>query len=155
MKKNEPLLKATSYFWSSAFNAFLFRDDGPMTPADVHMLTGLKITIRDDGPMTPTLANVHMLTCLKITSSVRPFKLMNKPCFKFDSIRTGGWTNYINTHKSSKNSVDTREHTAFLNIFVLWIILWSNVQLFVSGREIGTRLQYPLRKVPSWIFCTI
>jgi hypothetical protein len=45
IKKNEPLLKAASYFWSSTYNAFLF-GHGPATPnlADIHMLIGLNIT---------------------------------------------------------------------------------------------------------------
>jgi hypothetical protein len=45
MKKNDPLQKVASYFWSSTYNAFLF-GHGPPTPnlANIHMLTGLKIT---------------------------------------------------------------------------------------------------------------
>lgn len=86
MKKNEPLLKAVSYFWSNTYNAFLF----------------------GHGTMTPTLADAHMLTGLNITGSANPFSILNKPSFKLDSVRSGGWTNYINIHRSSKNSVDAR-----------------------------------------------
>lgn len=112
MKKNEPLLKAVSYFWSSTYNAFFF----------------------GDGPMTPTLADAHMLTGLKITGSVNPFSLLNKPCFKFDSIRSGGWTKYIDVHKSSRNSVDAREHAAFLN-------MWLDKYLF-CGSSCGPTSNY-------------
>jgi hypothetical protein len=45
IKKNEPMLRSASYFWSNAFNAFIFGHE-PMivTLADIHMLTGLRIT---------------------------------------------------------------------------------------------------------------
>ena len=50
INKNEPMLKSTSYFWSNAFNAFIFGHE-PMTVtlADIHMLTGHRIT----GPLQP------------------------------------------------------------------------------------------------------
>jgi hypothetical protein len=68
--------------------------------------------------MTPTLVDVHMLTSLDIIGSVNPFKLLNKPTFKLDSVRSGGWSNYINIHKSSKKSVNEREYVAFLNMWL-------------------------------------
>ena len=50
MERNDSLLISASYFWSNTLNAFVFCH-GPMTIilADVHMLTGLKIT----GSMQP------------------------------------------------------------------------------------------------------
>ena len=44
-ERNDSLLISASYFWSNALNAFVF-GHGPMiiTLADVHMLTGLRIT---------------------------------------------------------------------------------------------------------------
>ena len=48
MERNDSLLIVASYFWSNTLNAFLF-GHGLMTItlANVHMLTGLRIT----GPM--------------------------------------------------------------------------------------------------------
>jgi hypothetical protein len=112
MKKNEPLLKAVYYFWSNTYNAFLF----------------------GHGPMTPTLADVHMLTGLEIIGSVNPFKLLNKPTFRVDSVRSGGWSNYINIHNSSKKSVNEREHVTFLN-------MWLDKYLF-CGSTCGPTFNY-------------
>ena len=57
IKKNEPMLKSTSYFWSNAFNVFIF----------------------GHGPMTVTLANIHMLTGLRIIGSLQPYDLVGIP----------------------------------------------------------------------------
>jgi hypothetical protein len=57
IKKNEPLLRLASYFWSNAFNAFIF----------------------GHGPMTVTLADIHMLTGLRITGPLQPYNLIDKP----------------------------------------------------------------------------
>ena len=57
IKKNEPMLKSASYFWSNAFNAFIF----------------------GHGPMTVTLADIHMLTGLIIIGLLQPYNLISKP----------------------------------------------------------------------------
>ena len=45
MERNDSLLISASYFWSNTLNAIVF-GHGPMTitPADVYMFTGLRIT---------------------------------------------------------------------------------------------------------------
>ena len=77
MKKNEPLLKAASYFWFDAFNAFIF----------------------GHGLMTITLAGIFMLTGLRITGPLQPFNLLNKSSFKLENLKGGGWTSYMANHK--------------------------------------------------------
>ena len=57
IKKNEPLLRCASYFWSNAFIAFIF----------------------GHGPMTITLADIHMLTGLRIIGLLQPYNLIGKP----------------------------------------------------------------------------
>jgi hypothetical protein len=103
IKKNEPMLNATYFFWSNTYNAFLFRQ----------------------GPMSPTLADVHMLTGLNIAGHINPFSLLVKPTIKLDSTRTGGWSQYITNYKTDNRSVSDREHTAFLN-------MWLDIYLFVD-----------------------
>jgi hypothetical protein len=68
IKKNELMLRSTSYFWSNAFNTFLF----------------------GHGPMIVTLANIHMLTGLRIIGLLWPYNLIGKPEHKVPSIRSGG-----------------------------------------------------------------
>jgi hypothetical protein len=79
MKKNEPLRKAASYFWSSTYNAFLF----------------------DHELATPNLANIHMLTGLNIIGQFNPHNLMVKASHRLESTRIGGWSNYIATHNTT------------------------------------------------------
>ena len=62
------MLKATSYFWSTTYNAFFFRQ----------------------GPMSPTLADVHMLTGVNITGQVNPFNLLVEPSGELESVRSRG-----------------------------------------------------------------
>jgi len=68
IKKNEPMLRSASYFWSNAFNAFIF----------------------GHGPMMVTLADIHMLTGLRITGPLQPYNLIGKLEHKVQSIRSGG-----------------------------------------------------------------
>jgi hypothetical protein len=96
IKKNEPMLRAACFFWSNTYNAFLFKQ----------------------GPISPTLADVHMLIGLNIPGNIKPFGLLVKPSVKLDSIRTGGWSQYIISHKSNNRSVSDREHTTFLNMWL-------------------------------------
>ena len=77
IKKNEPMLKLVSYFWSKAFNAFIF----------------------GHGPMIVTLADIHMLTGLRIIGTLQPYDLIGKPEHKVQSVRSGGWGGYIAVHK--------------------------------------------------------
>jgi hypothetical protein len=95
MKKNEPLLKVASYFWSSTYNAFLF----------------------GHGLATPNLADIHMLTGLNITGQFIPHHLMVKASHKLESTRIGGWSNYIATHNTTQKNMTEREHVAFLNMW--------------------------------------
>jgi hypothetical protein len=94
IKKSEPMLRAAYFFWSNTYNAFLFRQD----------------------PMSPILADIHMLTDLNMVGRINPFGLLVKPSVKLDSIRTGGWSQYIINHKSNNRSVFDKEHTTFLNM---------------------------------------
>jgi hypothetical protein len=96
MKKNEPLLKAASYFWSSTYNAFIF----------------------GHRPMTPTLADIHMLTSLNITGQAHPHSLMVKPSYRFDSTRSRGWSNCIAPHNATGKTVTEREHVPFLKMWL-------------------------------------
>jgi hypothetical protein len=41
-----------------------------------------------------------------------------KPCGKLESIRTGGWSNYITTFKTDKKNVTNKEDIAFLNMWL-------------------------------------
>jgi hypothetical protein len=52
------MLKATCFFWSSTYNAFLFTQ----------------------GPMSPTLTDVHMLIGLNIAGRINPFSLLETFC---------------------------------------------------------------------------
>ena len=63
MIRNEPMLISASYFWSDAFNAFMF----------------------NHGPMTPTLMDVMMLTGLNIHAPDRSFHLLEKASFKIET----------------------------------------------------------------------
>jgi hypothetical protein len=89
--KNESMLIAASYFWSNVLNTFLF----------------------SHGLLTPTLADVVMLTGLDITADLTP----NKPSFRIDCKSIGGWKGYILKY-AKIGSIDTREHTAFLNMWL-------------------------------------
>lgn len=94
MKNNEPLLKAACYFWNGTFNAFFF----------------------GHGPMMPSLADVHMLTGLKITGSPNPSNILIKPHTKLHT--RCGWSQYIKDHQSKKKSPNEKERVAFLNMWL-------------------------------------
>ena len=95
MERNESLLIATSHFWSVALNAFVFAH----------------------GLMSITLADVLMLTGLKITGPVTPFDLLDKTTHQLKTKDVGGWSDYISAHART-SSVDDREHTVFLNMWL-------------------------------------
>jgi hypothetical protein len=94
MKRNEPLLKAVSYFWSNAFNAFIF----------------------GHGPMTITLVDIFMLTSLRIAGPLQPFNLLNKSSHKLEKLK-GGWTGCMAIHKKP-GTVSEKKHAAFLNMWL-------------------------------------
>ena len=73
MIRNEPMIISASYFWSDAFNAFMF----------------------NHGPVTPTLMDVMMLTSLNIHAPDRSFQLLEKASFKIETKSIGGWKGYI------------------------------------------------------------
>jgi hypothetical protein len=100
MDRNEPILIAASYFWFDLLNAILF----------------------GHGPMTPILANVVMLTGLDITTAdLTP----NKPSFRIDCKSIGGWKCYILKYAKT-GSIDTREHTTFLNMWLEKHVFYGN-----------------------------
>lgn len=94
-KKNEPLLSAATYFWSSTLNAFLFRQ----------------------SPMTPTLVDIKMLTGLDIHSEINPFNLLINSTHKLNTKKIGGWSGYVSEHMET-GSVSEREHVAFLTLWL-------------------------------------
>nr|CBG76433.1 OO_Ba0013J05-OO_Ba0033A15.20 [Oryza officinalis] len=94
-KKNEPLMSAATYFWSSTLNAFLFRQ----------------------GPMTPTLIDIKMLTGLDIHSEINPFNLLINSSHKLKTKKIGGWSGYVAEHMET-GSVSEREHVAFLTLWL-------------------------------------
>src|SRR5688572_27513887 len=106
MEKNEPLVMVASYFWSDALNAFLF----------------------GHGPVTPTLADVDLLTGLDISSPDTPFRLLAATSHRLDTRGIGGWKGFIRCNKRA-GSVETREHTAFL-------MMWLEKHFF-CGRAAG------------------
>jgi len=67
--------------------------------------------------MTITLADVVMLTGLNITGPVTPFNLLDKPTHRLQTKDVGGWAGYISAHAKT-GSVDDREHTTFLNMWL-------------------------------------
>lgn len=94
-KKNEPLMSAASYFWSSTLNAFMFKQ----------------------GPMTPTLIDIKVLTGLDIDSEINPFSLLINSSHKLKTKKIGGWSGYISEHME-QGSVSEREHVAFLTLWL-------------------------------------
>jgi hypothetical protein len=68
MAKDETMMIAATYVWSTALNAFLF----------------------SQGPMTPTLLDVTIITGLDITSSANPISLNTKHTFEFKTRSIGG-----------------------------------------------------------------
>lgn len=94
-KKNEPLISAATYFWSSTLNAFMFKQ----------------------GPMTPTLIDVKMLTGLDILTEINPFNLLINSSHKLKTKKIGGWSRYIAEHME-QGSVSKREHVAFLTLWL-------------------------------------
>jgi hypothetical protein len=97
LDKNENLLKTIGYFWSDAFNCFLF-GHSLMTPTlmDVVMITGLDIA--SPSPSAYSFLEVH-------------FRLSSKS-------ECTNWGAYLNQHVKTKGPVIEREHTAFLNFWL-------------------------------------
>jgi len=91
------MLKILSYFWSDALNYFFF----------------------GHAPMTPTLMDVAMLTGLDITSACpSAFSLPKCTHQIIDKATTKNWSQYIELYAKTKGTVDSREHTAFLNLWL-------------------------------------
>jgi hypothetical protein len=69
MARDEPMMTAATYFWSTTMNTFLF-SQGPMTPTllDIIMITGLDIT---------SLANLSSLN----TELTHEFKTRSIGCW--------------------------------------------------------------------------
>jgi hypothetical protein len=95
MAKEEPMMVAATYFWSTAMNAFLF----------------------SQGPMTPTLLDIKMITGLDITSSANLASLNTKSTHEFKTRSICGWTGYAAKNMVT-GSISTREHVAFL---MMWL----------------------------------
>nr|BAD61772.1 aminotransferase-like protein [Oryza sativa Japonica Group]BAD62162.1 aminotransferase-like protein [Oryza sativa Japonica Group] len=93
--KDEPLMAATTYFWSNTINGFLF----------------------NQGPMTPTLIHITMITGLDVTSSANPMSMNTRNQFDFKTKSIGGWSGYVATYMG-QGFVTPREHVAFL---LMWL----------------------------------
>jgi len=97
IEKNENLLRSIGYFWSDILNCFMF----------------------GHGPMTPTLMDVVMILGLDIHSTCpSPFTLGECSYKIVDKDAARNWSLYIEYHQKSKGTVDHREHTAFLNLWL-------------------------------------
>jgi len=97
IEKNENLLQSIGYFWSDTLNCFMF----------------------GHGPMTPTLMDVVMILGLDIHSTCpSPFTLGQCSYKIVDKDAARNWSLYIEYHQKSKGTVDHREHTAFLNLWL-------------------------------------
>lgn len=96
MDRNEPLLVAASYFWSDTLNAFLF----------------------GHGPVKPTLADVLMLTCCNIFGLDTFFLLPSKATYQIETRQIKGWKGYIERYSKKEGSVDIKEHSAFLDMWL-------------------------------------
>jgi hypothetical protein len=115
MSRNESLLIAASYFWSDAFNAFLF----------------------GHGPMTPTLADVLLQTSLDVSSSDALFGHRNdKPSHHLKTKNVGGWFGYIVEHMK-EGTIKNRGHVAFLN---MWL-----EKFVCCGKSFGPTYNYQMK----------
>jgi hypothetical protein len=84
LEKDENLLKTIGYFWSDAFNCFLF---GP-------------------GPMTPTLLDIMMITGLDISSTCPSAYRLSEIPFKLSSkAECTNWGANLNQHLKTKGPV--------------------------------------------------
>nr|CAE03632.1 OSJNBb0003B01.24 [Oryza sativa Japonica Group]CAH67820.1 OSIGBa0138H21-OSIGBa0138E01.11 [Oryza sativa] len=127
--KDEPLMAATSYFWSNTINAFLF----------------------NQGPMTPTLIDIIMITGLDVTSTANPMNLNMKNQCDFKTKSIGGWSGYVAAYMG-QGSVTPREHVAFL---LMWLEKFlfcgsscgptTNWQFVAEALE--AKKQFPLGKI--------
>ena len=87
MERNDSLLISISYFWSNAFNAFVF----------------------GHGPMTITLADVYMLIGLRITGSMQPYEYLSARSKKLAKISDyTGWASYILNHIRDESNISER-----------------------------------------------
>ena len=102
--------------------------------------------------MSPTLADVHMLIGLNITGQINPFSLLIKPTSKLESVRTRGWSRYINIHKTDKKAVTNREHTGFLNMWLDKYVFYGQACSPTSNylalvEKIAVNSEIPLGKI--------
>ena len=70
------------------------------------------------GPMIVTLADVHMLTGLKITGPLQPYHLLGRVESKVNIPQTRGWGGDIVAHQGVKRSVSEYEHVSYLNMWL-------------------------------------
>jgi exonuclease V gamma subunit len=69
--------------------------------------------------MIVTFADIHMLTGLRITGTLQPYNLISQLEHKVQSIRSEGWEGYITAHKRTQNRhASPKEHVAFLNMWL-------------------------------------
>jgi hypothetical protein len=122
LEKNENILKTIGYFWSDALNCFLF----------------------GHGPMTPTLLDVVMITGLDISSSCpSAFRLPEVPFKLSFKIECTNWGAYLNQHIKTKGPMTEKEHTAFLN---LWLVHFLFCSPFLAPTKNYLPLAYELAK---------
>jgi hypothetical protein len=70
--------------------------------------------------MTITLADIHMLTGLRITGSMQPYELLSAGSKRLAKISNcTGWASYMFNHIDDDDSlVDDKEYIAFLNMWL-------------------------------------
>jgi hypothetical protein len=102
MAKDEPMISAATYFWSTAMNTFLF----------------------SQGPMTPIFLDIIMITSLDVTSSANLSCLDAQLNHEFKTRTIGGWLGY-DAKNMGTGPVSSREHAAFL-------MMWLKKFLFCS-----------------------
>lgn len=122
------MLKSVSYFWSNAFNAFIF----------------------EHGPMIVTLADIHMLTGLRIIGPSNPMILLGSQSIRFKVLDPeGGEAILLCISRLETHSL--LEHVV-REVSILWVFMQSNFQLLVPSRTTVLWCQHPSRKMLAWIF---
>lgn len=105
--------------------------------------------------MTPTLADVMMITGLNITAPDTFFSLPAKATHQIKSKNIDDWKGYIGFYSKSVGSVDSKEHFAFLNMWLVWLLAATamafiflpapaSAENYQVGGATGWNLSYPI-----------
>lgn len=102
------------------------------------------------GPMTTTLAD-EMITSLNITASDMFFSFPANATHRIESRNICGWKGYISLYSKLEGSVDSKEHSAFLNMWLeKYVFCGKSVGLAVNYKKLSEYLatgnQFPLGK---------